>query len=143
MDALENALEHALVGRASAFGFAAEPGVGKSRLCFEFLEYCRARDIRIQQAHAVAYGKSMPFLPVLEYLRRYFGVEQRDDEETARDKIAGRAVRLSADLYEDVPVLLDFLGSHERGVCWQAIQCPAQSLGCEFQRLRANFSCNP
>ncbi len=42
MAALEAALERAIAGNAQVVGVVAEPGTGKSRLCFEFVERLRA-----------------------------------------------------------------------------------------------------
>src|SRR5439155_1377617 len=71
---LEAALGRALAGSGQVVGVVAEPGVGKSRLCHEFAERCRARGIPVHEAHAVAHGMMVPLVPVLEYLRGYFGI---------------------------------------------------------------------
>src|SRR5690554_4777207 len=47
MAALQAALEEALAGRGRALALVAEAGVGKSRLCYEFLAGCRARGITV------------------------------------------------------------------------------------------------
>jgi class 3 adenylate cyclase len=49
MAALEAALSQSLDGSAQVIGVVGEPGVGKSRLCFEFLERCRERGLAIFQ----------------------------------------------------------------------------------------------
>src|SRR5262249_2844067 len=53
MAALEAALEQANVGNAQVVGVVAEAGTGKSRLCYEFAERCRAREIPVYDAHGV------------------------------------------------------------------------------------------
>src|SRR5439155_21114656 len=45
MAALETALGRAIEGNGQVVGVVAHPGLGKSRLCFEFAERCRARGI--------------------------------------------------------------------------------------------------
>ena len=60
MAALEAALEQAIAGNAQVVGVVAEPGTGKSRLCYEFAERCRAREIPVYEAHGVAHGKAVP-----------------------------------------------------------------------------------
>jgi class 3 adenylate cyclase/predicted ATPase len=107
---LEAALARALAGSAQVVGIVGEPGVGKSRLCFEFVERLRAREIPIVAGHGVPHGKSIPFLPVLEALRDYFGIREDDGEEVVRDKVAGRSLRLDKDLDDTLPLLYDFLG---------------------------------
>ena len=88
----------------------AEPGTGKSRLCFEFAEHCRAREIPVYEAHGVAHGKSIPLLPILEFQRAYFGITEQDTARAARDKIAGRMLLLDETLAEGLPLMFDLLG---------------------------------
>jgi class 3 adenylate cyclase/tetratricopeptide (TPR) repeat protein len=107
---LEAALEQALAGSGQVVGVVGEAGLGKSRLCFEFVERCRARGLWVYEGRGVAHGKMMPFLPVLDLLRSYFGVGEQDDARTAREKIAGRLLLLDPNLTEGLPLLFDFLG---------------------------------
>jgi len=59
-------------------GVVADASLGKSHLCYEFAERCRSKGIAVYEAHAVAHGKAIPFLTLLEYLRGYFGIGQQD-----------------------------------------------------------------
>jgi tetratricopeptide (TPR) repeat protein len=107
---LEAALARAVDGHGHALGVVADAGIGKSRLCYEFTERCRARGIVVHEARCVAHGKMIPFLPILEMLRGYFGVTVQDGAEEARRKVAGTLLLLDPRLTEDLPLLLDFLG---------------------------------
>ncbi len=109
MRALESALENATAGRARIVGVVADAGVGKSRLCSEFLERCRAREITVLEAHCPAHGRSIPLLPVLELLRNYFGISESDAPRAAREKIAGRLLLLDRELESSLPLLWDLL----------------------------------
>src|SRR5262249_42141678 len=40
----------------------------------------------------------------------YFGIKENDSDETARDKVAGRSLRLDKELDETLPLLYEFLG---------------------------------
>jgi class 3 adenylate cyclase len=108
--ALEAALEQATAGNAQVVGVVAEPGTGKSRLCYEFAERCRARDIPVYEGHGVAHGKAIPLLPIIEFQRGYFGITEHDTAQAARDKIAGRMLLLDETLTEGLSVVFDFLG---------------------------------
>jgi adenylate cyclase len=88
----------------------AEAGTGKSRLCHEFAERCRARAIRVFEGRGIAHGKTVPLLPVVEFFRNYFGVAEGDTPSAARDKIAGRMLLLDNKLADGIPVMFDFLG---------------------------------
>src|SRR5262245_32881803 len=108
MAALEAALEQAISGNAQVVGVVAEPGTGKSRLCYEFTERCRAREIPVYEGHGVSHGKAIPLLPVLEFQRSYFGITEHDTARAARDKIAGRTLLLDETLSEALPIMFDF-----------------------------------
>jgi len=110
MSLLEEALGRAERGEGAAVGIVAEPGVGKSRLCHEFAERCRERGIEVFECQAQAHGQAIPFMPVLQMLRSYFGIVDGDPERIVREKIAGRTLLLDPDFAEDLPLLFDFLG---------------------------------
>jgi len=88
-------------------GVVGEAGLGKTRLCFEFLERCRAQGLQVE-GHEVAHGKNIPFLPMLQVFRAYYGITQEDSDRSARDKIAGRMLLLDEAFREVLPVLFDF-----------------------------------
>jgi len=110
MATLESALAHALEGRGQVVGVVGEAGLGKSRLCYEFAQKCRARDVAVRETHGVAHGKAIPFLPVLEFMRGFFGIAEREPDEIAREKIAGRLLLLDTAFDEALPLVFDFMG---------------------------------
>jgi class 3 adenylate cyclase/tetratricopeptide (TPR) repeat protein len=110
MASLEAALERALDGNGQVVGIVGEPGVGKSRLCQEFVERCQARGISVYGGHGVSHGKAIPYLPILELFRGFFGISERDNEKAAREKIAGRMLALDESLRDALPLLFEFLG---------------------------------
>jgi class 3 adenylate cyclase len=110
MTLLDTALEQALAGPGRTVGIVAHPGTGKSRLCYEFVDRCRARGLPVYEAHGLAHGKQIPLLPAIELLRSFFLIEERDDERVAREKIAGRILLLDDSLQEDLPIFFDMLG---------------------------------
>jgi class 3 adenylate cyclase len=111
MHTLEDALSQSLAGNAQVVGVVAEAGTGKSRLCFEFLERCRSRGIRVNEGRAVAHGRNIPFLPMLQVFRSYYGIDDRDDPGTVREKIAGRLLSLGEEFHPALPLLFDFFGA--------------------------------
>ncbi|HVO28000.1 MAG TPA: AAA family ATPase, partial [Candidatus Margulisiibacteriota bacterium] len=105
---LEAALARALAGQGQVVGVVADAGVGKSRLCFEFLERCRARNITVTEGRAVAHGKNIPFLPMLQVFRAYYGITEQDTDRAAREKIAGRLLLIDESFREVLPLLFEF-----------------------------------
>jgi class 3 adenylate cyclase len=108
--ALKAALAGAQEGSGQVVGIVADPGLGKSRLCWEFAEYCRSEGFDVTEGHGVAHGKRIPLLPVIEMMRGYFGIGDDDTDRGARDKIAGRLLLFDEAFKEVLPVLFDFLG---------------------------------
>jgi hypothetical protein len=66
MEILEKALDRARKGHGQVVGVVAHAGVGKSRLCFEFLERHRARGVFVNQGQAVPHGRNIPLLPLMQ-----------------------------------------------------------------------------
>jgi class 3 adenylate cyclase/tetratricopeptide (TPR) repeat protein len=110
MATLEAALEQAQSGHGQVVGVVAEAGTGKSRLCFEFAERCRARGMTVNVGHAVAHGKNISYLPMLQVFRGYYGIGEQDDDRTVREKIAGRMLLLDEGFRDVLPVLFEFFG---------------------------------
>lgn len=108
---LEEALEQTAAGHGQVIGVVAEAGTGKSRLCFEFLQHCRAQGMQVFEARAVAHGRKIPLLPIVDILRAYLGLDPRDDAAATRTKAEARILELDPALAEALPLVLDFLGA--------------------------------
>ena len=66
MATLEAALTRASKGEGQVVGVVAQPGTGKSRLCLEFAERCRARGVPVCEAHAVSHELIHPHPSIIE-----------------------------------------------------------------------------
>jgi adenylate cyclase len=110
MALLDAAFTEACKGNGQVIGVVAEPGVGKSRLCHELAERCRAQGVDVFVGHGLAHARSVPFVPVLEILRAQFRIGEQDDPAIARAKVAGTVLELDVSLDEALPLLWDFLG---------------------------------
>jgi adenylate cyclase len=106
---LQNAVREAGDGGGNVIGIVASAGVGKSRLCFEFGEWCREGQIEVLEARAHVFGQATPLLPVLDILRAFFRTSPEMDPAAARQKIAGKLLELDASLVDSLPLLADFL----------------------------------
>ena len=107
---LKQALLDAEQGAGSAIGIVAAPGIGKSRLCYEFVEWCRDRQVDVFEARAHVFGKATPLLPVLELMRALFRITPLTEAATARRQIAEKLLALGPSFADDPPLMADFLG---------------------------------
>ena len=106
MEQLRSAAEQAKGGRGQIIAVVGEPGVGKSRLYFEFTHSHRAEGWRVIEASSVSYGKATAFLPLADLLRGYFAIDRRDDLRTIRAKVTGAVLTLDDALRDAVPAAL-------------------------------------
>jgi class 3 adenylate cyclase/tetratricopeptide (TPR) repeat protein len=108
LDLLQQAFQRAREGQGEVVGLVAEAGAGKSRLLFEFRRALGEQALYLE-ARCISYGQAIPFLPVVEMLRRGFRIEEADREEAIRQKVTRGMQRLGV---EDrlVPFILSVLG---------------------------------
>ncbi len=107
---LRSAFAEANKGRGKVIGISAPPGLGKSRLCFEFAKAERERLVPILEARASPYDHSGPLQPLIEFFRTYFRLTANDSAEVAREKIASRIESAVPEMRGEVPLLSEFLG---------------------------------
>ena len=96
--ALFSALENARTGRGQILGVVGEPGVGKSRLVWEFTHSHRTGGCLVLEGASVSYGKATTYLPLIDLLKRYFAIEPRDDARKMREKVTGKLFSLDRTL---------------------------------------------
>ena len=109
MDALRLALEQAQAGRGQIVAAIADPGVGKSRLFYEFKVISQSESM-VLEAFSVSYGKASAYLPVIDLLHGYFEITSDDDARKRREKVGGKMLMLDRALEDALPYLFSLLG---------------------------------
>src|SRR2546425_2745308 len=109
MEQLKRALDQAKVGHGQIVGVMGEPGLGKSRLFYEF-KLTSHSGCLLLEAYSVSYGKASPYLPLLELLKSYFQLQPQDDERQRKEKITGKVLILDRSLEDTLPYLFALLG---------------------------------
>ncbi len=125
LEVLTEALTQASEGKGQVVAVVGEPGVGKSRLFHEFTRSHRTQGALIIHAGSVSYGKATPYLPVIDMLRSYFKVEDRDDPRTVREKVTGKLLTLDENMRPALPALAALLGAADDDPGWRALD-PSQ-----------------
>lgn len=110
IDALEAALRSAVATRGGIVGVVGVPGVGKSRLCHEFVQRCSAQGVRVIEAQCAPHARSLSLLPVRDLLRSFLGVRADDDTQVVREKTAGCLLLLDPAFADGLGLVFEFLG---------------------------------
>ena len=109
MAVLKRMADEVEAGRGKVVALGGHPGVGKSRVFWEFAHAADVDGWLVLEVGAVSYGKATPY--VLELVARYFGITRHDSEARAREKIASKLMTLGEEtLLAQVPLLLGALG---------------------------------
>ncbi len=111
MEQLHRALEQAQDGRGQAVSVVGEAGVGKSRLFFEFIHSHRTEGWLMLESSSVSYGKATSYLPVIDLLKGYFQIDERDAIQRSREQVTGKVLTLDEQLRDVIPPLLSLLGA--------------------------------
>jgi class 3 adenylate cyclase/tetratricopeptide (TPR) repeat protein len=117
---LRKALEQARADHGQVVGVVGEPGLGKSRLFFEFIHSHRTQGWLILESGSVSYGKATPYLPVIDILKAYFKIQDRDDQREIREKVTGKLLTLDKSLESTLPAFLAVLDVPVDDSAWQA-----------------------
>jgi len=108
---LQTALAHAKAGQGQTVHVRGEPGLGKSRLFYEFKRF--PHGCAVLETAAVSYGSTSPYLLVVELLKPYFQMQPQDDDRTRRERVIGKVLGLDRHLEDTLPYLFALLGMHD------------------------------
>lgn len=110
MTALHEWLEQAASGQGQVLGIIGEPGIGKSRLLFEFRDSLKAQPSTYLEGRCLSYGKIVPYLPVLDLLRQHCRIVETDSPETISTKVHQTLCEVDLAPEEWEPYLVQLLG---------------------------------
>ena len=103
-EALKHAAARAQSGSGQVVTVVAEPGVGKSRLFFEFKAEVQS-EWAVLEAFSVSHGKGSAYLPIVELLHSYFDIAGEDSVPTRREKVTAKVTAFDPDLASGLPYL--------------------------------------
>src|SRR3989449_6122228 len=107
---LTDAYRRAVGGQGATVLLAGDPGVGKSRLLYEFLKSLESAGVLELEATCVSYGRAIPYYPILGLLRRYLGHTETMTGEQIRRSVTEQLQLLGLEGEERALLLAHFLG---------------------------------
>jgi class 3 adenylate cyclase/tetratricopeptide (TPR) repeat protein len=121
MDQLHLAHARAVDGNGQVVAVVGEPGVGKSRLYWEFTRSHRIAGSLVLESRSVSYGTAMLYLPVIDLLKAYFQIEAGDVPRRMREKVTGKVLSLDEALRPILPAVLALLDLAVDDAAWQTL----------------------
>ena len=107
---LQELLAQVVQGQGQVVELVGEPGVGKSRLLYEFRQRVMGRQVTYLEGHCLSYGSAIPYLPILDLLRTHCGITEADSPEAIAQKVRIGLQDVGMDPEEGAPYLLQLLG---------------------------------
>jgi len=121
LEQLLRAQQLAADGHGQVAAIVAEAGVGKSRLVYEFTHSHHLQNWLVLEGASVSYGKATSYLPVIELLKGYFKIQDRDDLPEIREKVTRKLLTLDEALKPMLPALLALLDVPVDNDAWRAL----------------------
>ena len=125
LEQLRRAQQLARDGHGQVAALVAEAGVGKSRLIYELTHVHRLEGWLVLECAGISYGTAMSYLPVVNLLKSYFEIANRDSLQAIGDNVASKLRALDRALEPTLPALLALLGAPANEPEWPALD-PAQ-----------------
>ena len=124
VEVLHQALEHAGAGHGQVVAVIGEPGVGKTRLLYEFTRSHRTHGWLMLESSSVSWGKATPYQPVRDLLKAYCQIDDHDDGRKIREKVTGKLLTLEMALGPTLPAFFTLLDVPVEDQEWQALDPP-------------------
>ena len=118
---LASARDRARTGSGQLVAVVGEPGIGKSRLYWEFIRSHLTEGWLVLESTSVSYGKATAYLPVIDLLRAYFKIGERDEARVVREKVTGKLLTLDENLRPALVPLLVLLGAPVPDQPWEGL----------------------
>ena len=116
LELLLDGFERAKSGRGQAFSIMAEPGIGKSRLLYEFRKGVSNEDADFLEGKCLSYSRGVAYHPVIDILKANFDIRDGDGDTEVREKVKEQLKALEADEASTLPYLLELLSVKDSGI---------------------------
>ncbi|MGO9932378.1 MAG: ATP-binding protein [Steroidobacteraceae bacterium] len=109
MQRLVRALDAARAARGQVVGLIGEAGVGKSRLLWEFIHSEHTQGCLLLEGQSASYAKEVSYTPIIDMLKKYFEIQERQDQDEIRLQVANHLHMRDSSLGPFIPAFLALL----------------------------------
>jgi len=113
LTALRGPLAKVEAGQGQVVGIVGEPGIGKSRLVYEFRRSLGNRRVSYLEGRCLSYGGSVPYLPIVDVVRANCGIAEADGPGVVAEKVRFGLQEVGLEADGRAPYVLHLLGLGE------------------------------
>jgi DNA-binding winged helix-turn-helix (wHTH) protein/class 3 adenylate cyclase len=106
---LHERLGRVMQGQGHVLGVIGEPGMGKSRLLYEFVHRVAGQAVIYYEGHCLPYGTTTPYGPILDVLRQHCGLPEHAAPATVTAAVHRVLAAAGLAPHEAAPFLLQLL----------------------------------
>lgn len=110
LESLARTAAAAMEGRGSLVEIVGEPGVGKSRLLYEFSRTIRGDAARVLTGRCQPVARATSYAPIAQVLREYLSSPDQPTGELTPEQAAERLLEIDATPVDSLPLILQLLG---------------------------------
>jgi DNA-binding winged helix-turn-helix (wHTH) protein/tetratricopeptide (TPR) repeat protein len=121
MEQLDRARARAEQRHSQVVAIIGEPGLGKSRLVYEFAGSSALRGWLKLESACVSYGTGTSYFPLIALLKNYFNIETGDDVRAMRHKVVRQLLNIDQAFVADLPALLALLDIPVEDSSWPSL----------------------
>ncbi|MCK5103390.1 MAG: AAA family ATPase, partial [Cyclobacteriaceae bacterium] len=92
-------------GKGQLVMISGEAGIGKSRMLLEFQQMNKKRQLRWLQGSCMANGQNIPYLPIIDLLKKNFGIKEAESDEDIIEHIDERISKWDKSVLYTIPYL--------------------------------------
>ncbi len=116
LELLLEGFEEVKAGNGRAFSIAAEAGVGKSRLLYEFRKAVGREVVTFLEGKCLSYGRGMAYQPIIDIVKGNFYLQDGDGDSEIRAKVQKGLEALGMDQASTMPFFLELLSVKDSGI---------------------------
>jgi predicted ATPase len=116
LEVILKAFQRSKEGSGQAVAVTSDPGMGKSRLLYEFRKSITNEDVFFLEGKCLSFSRTVAYHPVIDILKSLFHIDEKQTDSQIREKLATGLSALKLDSRHSLPYLLELLAVKDSGV---------------------------
>ena len=116
LEVILKAFQRSKEGAGQAVAVTSDPGMGKSRLLYEFRKSITNEDVFFLEGKCLSFSRTVAYHPVIDTLKSLFHIDEKQTDAQIKEKLDTGLSALNIDSSHSLPYLLELLAVKDSGV---------------------------